>query len=224
MNKIPKCRTKCFAPSQDNNIKSTPMDSNKEQLVPKITQKNLKFDSNRQFGKDLTNSIKGNYYNIYNNQTIKVVTIDDKKTNNKVYIKKHSSASQTIQKAHKVKIETNDKKIRENNSISMLNKKNSVLSSEYDYYKINNNLDYPPQVEGSKLQSTISFGINNIRPFSSNNNNSISVRLSSQVNKMSNNINSRRTNSNNENINNNCTNEKPNDNKIPITHSNIDLM
>lgn len=225
MNRIPKCRSKYIEPSQDNNIKPTPRDSNKEHLVPKITQKNLKFDSNRQFGKDLTNSMKGNYYNIYNNHTIKVVTIDDKKSNNKVYIKKHSSASQTIQKAHKVKIETNGKKIRENNSNSMVNKKNSVLSPEYDYNKNNNNLDYPQQIDGSKLQSTISFGINNIRPFSSNNN-SNSVRLSNPVNKMSNNLNSRRTNSNNENNNNNnnCSNEKPNNRKIVATHSNLDLM
>ena len=223
MNKIPKCRSKYFVPSQDNNIKPTPRDSNKENLAPNITQKNLKFSSNRQFGKDLTNSIKGNYYNIYNNHTIKVVTIDDKKSSNKVYIKKHSSASQTIQKAHKVKIEANGKKIRENNSISMINKKNSVLSPEFDYNKNNNNLDYPPQIEGSKLQSTISFGINNIRPFSSNNNNAISVRLSNPVNKMTNNINNRR-NSNNESNNNNFSIEKANNSKIAITHSNLDLM
>ena len=224
MNKIPKCRSKYFQPSQDNNIKPTPRDSTKEHLVPKITQKNLKFSSNRQFGKDLTNSMKGNYYNIYNNNTIKVVTIDDKKSSNKVYIKKHSSASQTIQKAHKVKIETNGKKIRENNSNSMINKKNSVLSPEYEYNRNNNNLDYPPQIEFSKLQSTISFGINNIRPFSSNNN-SISVRLSNPVNKMSNNINRRRIDSNNENNNNNnFSNEKPNNGKIVTTHSNLDLM
>lgn len=224
MNRIPKCRSKYFVPSQDNNIKPTPRDSNKEHLVQKITQKNLKFSSNRQFGKDLTNSMKGNYYNIYNNHTIKVVTIDDKKSNNKIYIKKHSSASQTIQKANKVKIETNGKKIRENKSISIMNKKNSALSPECDYNKNNNNLDYPPQVEGSKLQSTISFGINNIRPFSSNNNNSISVRLSNPVNEMSNNISNRRTNINNENNNNNFSNEKSNNSKIAITHSNIDLM
>ena len=217
MNKIPKCRSKYFQPSQDNNIKQTPRDSTKEHLVPKITQKNLKFSSNRQFGKDLTNSMKGNYYNIYNNNTIKVVTIDDKKSSNKVYIKKHSSASQTIQKSHKVKIETNGKKIRENKS-------NSILSPEYEYNRNNNNLDYPPQIESSKLQSTISFGINNIRPFSSNNN-SISVRLSNPVNKMSNNINRRRIDSNNENNNNNFSNEKPNNNgKIATTHSNLDLM
>ena len=224
MNKIPKCRSKYFQPSQDNNLKPTPRDLTKEHLVPKITQKNLKFSSNRQFGKDLTNSMKGNYYNIYNNNTIKVVTIDDKKSSNKVYIKKHSSASQTIQKAHKVKIETNGKKIRENNSNSMINKKNSVLSPENEYNRNNNNLDYPPQIECSKLQSTISFGINNIKPFSSNNN-SISVRLSKPVNKMSNNINRRRTDSNNENNNNNFSNEKPNNNgKIATTHSNLDLM
>lgn len=73
------------------------------------------------------------------------------------------------------------------------------------------------------MQSTISFGINNIRPFSSNNNNSISVRLSNPVNKISNNINNRR-NSNNENNSNNFSNEKSNNSKIAITHSNLDLM
>ena len=194
MNKIPKCRSKYFIP-QANNIKPAPKDSNREHLVPKITQKNLKFSANRQFGKDITNSIKVNGHNIYNNHTTKI-SIADKMSNNNIYIKKHSSASQVSQKTQKLKISINDKKLRENKSGSMLNKKCDVTSSEY-YYK-NNNIkkEYVPQAGSSKLHSSISFGVNNnVRPLSSINN-SISVRLSNpKTTKIHNNIN---------NINNIC--------------------
>ena len=222
MNKIPKCRSKYLVPSQANNLKPAPKDSNREHLVPKITQKNLKFTSNRQFGKDLTNSIKGNYHNICDNRASKILNLADKKTGNNIYIKKHSSASQVSQKTHKVKIEINDKKLRENKSGSLLNKKCDVTSSEYYYYK-NNNIkkEYAPQVGSSKLHSSISFGINNTRPLSSINNNSISVRLSNpKTNKIHNNINNRNININ---VNNNYINSNLN-NKIEITHSNLDLM
>jgi len=220
MNKIPKCRSKYFIP-QANNIKPAPKDSTREHLVPKITQKNLKFSANRQFGKDITNSIKGNGHNIYNNHATKI-SIADKMPNNNIYIKKHSSASQVSQKTQKLKISINDKKLRENKSGSLLNKKCDVTSSEYYYYK-NNNIkkEYAPQVGSSKLHSSISFGINNTRPLSSINNNSISVRLSNpKTNKIHNNINNRNININ---VNNNYINSNLN-NKIEITHSNLDLM
>lgn len=220
MNKIPKCRSKYFIP-QANNIKPAPKDSNREHLVPKITQKNLKFSANRQFGKDITNSIKGNGHNIYNNHTTKI-SIADKMSNNNIYIKKHSSASQVSQKTQKLKISINDKKLRENKSGSMLNKKCDVTSSEY-YYK-NNNIkkEYVPQAGSSKLHSSISFGVNNnVRPLSSINN-SISVRLSNpKTSKIHNNINSGGININ---VNNNYGNPSINNNKIEITHSNLDLM
>ena len=192
MNKIPKCRSKYFIP-QANNIKPAPKDSNREHLVPKITQKNLKFSANRQL-----------------------------MSNNNIYIKKHSSASQVSQKTQKLKISINDKKLRENKSGSMLNKKCDVTSSEY-YYK-NNNIkkEYVPQAGSSKLHSSISFGVNNnVRPLSSINN-SISVRLSNpKTTKIHNNINSRGININ---VNNNYGNPSINNNKIEITHSNLDLM
>ena len=183
MNKIPKCRSKYLVPSQANNLKPAPKDSNREHLVPKITQKNLKFNSNRQFGKDLTNSTKGNYHNVYDNRASKIINLADKKPGNNIYIKKHSSASQVSQKTHKVKIEINDKKLRENKSGSMINKKNDVLSSQY-YYNKNYNIKYDnaPQIGGTKLHSSISFGIKNTRPISSNNN-SVSFKSSITKNK-----------------------------------------
>ena len=220
MNKIPKCRSKYFMP-QANNLKIATKDILKEHLAPKITQKNLKFSASRQFGKDITNSIKGNGHNIYNNHTTKI-SIADKMSNNNIYIKKHSSASQVSQKTQKLKISINDKKLRENKSGSMLNKKCDVTSSEY-YYK-NNNIkkEYVPQAGNSKLHSSISFGVNNnVRPLSSINN-SISVRLSNpKTTKIHNNINSRGININ---VNNNYGNPSINNNKIEITHSNLDLM
>ena len=183
MNKIPKCRSKYLVPSQANNLKPAPKDSNREHLVSKITQKNLKFNSNRQFGKDLTNSTKGNYHNVYDNRASKIINLADKKPGNNIYIKKHSSASQVSQKTNKVKIEINDKKLRENKSGSMINKKNDVLSSQY-YYNKNYNIKYDnaPQIGGTKLHSSISFGIKNTRPISSNNN-SVSFKSSITKNK-----------------------------------------
>jgi hypothetical protein len=225
MNKIPKCRSKYLVPSQANNLKPAPKDSNREHLASKITQKNLKFNSNRQFGKDLTNSIKGNYHNVFHNRDSRIVNLGDKKTGNNIYIKKHSSASQVSQKTHKVKIEINDKKLRENKSISMINKKNDVLSSQY-YYNKNYNIkhDNAPQIGRSKLHSSISFGIKNTRPFSSNNNTSVSFRSSIPKNKNT----SHQVINRSINIissNNNCSNGKIiNNTKISTTNSNLYLM
>ena len=138
MNKIPKCRSKYFIP-QVNNIKVTQKETIKEHLVPKITQKNLKFSANRQFGKDITNSVKDNIHSIlYNNHNTKVISIVDKKQNSKVYIKKHSSASQVAQKNQKTKIGVGEKKLREYKSGSLINNKNDITYSEY-YYNNNNN-------------------------------------------------------------------------------------
>jgi hypothetical protein len=225
MNKIPKCRSKYLVPSQANNLKPAPKDSNREHLVPKITQKNLKFNTNRQFGKDLTNSLKGNYHNVYENRASKIVNLADKKTGNNIYIKKHSSASQVSQKTHKVKIEINDKKLRENKSGSMINKKNDVLSSQY-YCNKNYNIKHEnaPQIGGFKLHSSISFGIKNTRPFSSNNNNSVSFRPSIPKNKNTNQQVINRS-INLISSNNNYSNGKIiNNTKISTTNSNLYLM
>ena len=207
MNKIPKYKTKIFI-SQANNLQIALKESNKDnipqKITQKITQKNLKFNSNRQFGKDITNSVKGNFHNLYNNHCTKIVTIPNKKQNNKIYIKKHSSASQASQKKQKLKIALNEKKLRENKSGLMINKKNDYL-----------------QQQGSKLHSSISFGINNnnIRPISSNNN-CISVRLSYPKNNKPH-LNNRSINLHNNNYGNF---ENMNYNNIINTHSNLDLM
>ena len=101
MNKVPKCKPKFLIPHQ-NNIKISQKESFNEHLVPKITQRNLKFSGNRNFGKDISNSIKNNVKNINNNQSTKIDSANDKKNNNNIYIKKHSSASQVAQKTQKI--------------------------------------------------------------------------------------------------------------------------
>ena len=216
MNKIPKYKTKYFIP-QGNNLKITSKELNKENLAQKITQKNLKFNSNRQFGKDITNSIKGNMHSLYNNHCTKIITIPDKKQNNKIYIKKHSSSSQVPQKNPKIKIALNETKLRENKSGLIINKKSDI---DYYYYKNNLNNDYFQQ-QGSKLQNSISFGINNSRPISTINN-CISVRLSNPKNKIHTSLNNRSINIHNNNYG-NCDTLNFNNKTINI-YSNLDLM
>ena len=220
MNKIPKCRTKYVMP-QPNNIRPAPKDHNKEYLVQKITQKSLKF-RDRQFGKDLTNTMKGNIQNNYNNHTTKIVKIVDRNSINNIYIKKHSSSSQASQKTKKLKISINNTKLRENKSGSMLNKKSDISASE-NYFRINNNTkyEYASKKGRTKLRSSISFGINNnIRPFSSNNNNSIFIRISNpKRHKICNNINNR-----NMNINSNNKYYNRNMNRIEKIHSNFEVV
>lgn len=231
MNKIPKCRSKYFIP-QVNNIKVTQKETIKEHLVPKITQKNLKFSANRQFGKDITNSVKDNIHSIlYNNHNTKIISIVDKKQNSKVYIKKHSSASQVAQKNQKTKIGINEKKLREYKSGSLINNKNDITYSEYYYNNNNNNnsknINIPQSHQGgSKLHSSISFGINNKRPISSVNN-CISVRLSNPKNnsKVYTILNNKSINIHSSNNNyTGIVNNNYNNNKIQHTHSNLDLM
>ena len=229
MNKVPKCKPKFLIPHQ-NNIKISQKESFNEHLVPKITQRNLKFSGNRNFGKDISNSIKNNVKNINNNQSIKVDSANDKKSNNNIYIKKHSSASQVAQKTQKIKIAINAKKLRENKSGAIINKKNDI-SMNKDNYKIMNskkekeNININVAQNGSKLHSSISFGVNNEvgRPFSGN---PSSIRVPSQksnrlrnssINKIS-----ISKNINNNNINN--INNASGNNKKEIKSSNLDLM
>ena len=231
MNKVPKCKPKFLIPHQ-NNIKISQKESFNEHLVPKITQRNLKFSGNRNFGKDISNSIKNNVKNINNNQSSKVDSANDKKSNNNIYIKKHSSASQVAQKTQKIKISINDKKLRENKSGAIINKKNDI-SINKDNYKIMNtkkekeNININVAQNGSKLHSSISFGVNNEvgRPFTGN---PSSIRVPSQksnrlrnssINKIS--I-SKNINNNNNNINN--INNVSGNNKKEIKSSNMDLM
>lgn len=225
MNKIPKCQSRSFMP-QNNNIKVTQRDPKKEHLVQKITQKNLKFSGTRKFGKDITKSNKENIHSIFNNHCTKIITIGERKANNKIYIKKHSSASQVAQKSEKGKIAINDNPLntlKQNKSGYIINKK-VENPSEY-YYKKNYFLgnDYPPYQGGSKLHNSISFGKNNsIRP-SSSINNCMSVRLSNPMNnRVDTNLNNRSINlqrNNNANLEINYYN-----NKSEITQSNLDLM
>ena len=217
MNKVQKCKPKFLIPHQ-NNIKITQKESFNEHLVPKITQRNLKFSGNRNFGKDISNSIKNNIRNTNNNQSIKADSAIDKKTNN-IYIKKHSSASQVSQKTQKIKISINDKKLRENKSGAIINKKNDISINKE--YKINNSKkENIVQNGGSKLHSSISFGVNNEggRPFSGN---AGSIRIPSQKSNRLRNSSINKI-SVSKNINNNIAGVG--NNKKDMRSSNIDLM
>jgi len=217
MNKVPKCKPKFLIPHQ-NNIKITQKESFNEHLVPKITQRNLKFSGNRNFGKDISNSIKNNIRNTNNNQSIKADSAIDKKTNN-IYIKKHSSASQVSQKTQKIKISINDKKLRENKSGAIINKKNDISINKD--YKINNSKkENIVQNGGSKLHSSISFGVNNEggRPFSGN---AGSIRIPSQKSNRLRNSSINKI-SISKNISNNIA--AVGNNKKDLRTSNIDLM
>ena len=217
MNKVQKCKPKFLIPHQ-NNIKITQKESFNEHLVPKITQRNLKFSGNRNFGKDISNSIKNNIRNTNNNQSIKADSALDKKKNN-IYIKKHSSASQVSQKTQKIKISINDKKLRENKSGAIINKKNDISINKE--YKINNSKkENIVQNGGSKLHSSISFGVNNEggRPFSGN---AGSIRIPSQKSNRLRNSSINKI-SISKNINNNIAGVG--NNKKDMRSSNIDLM
>ena len=214
MNRIPKCKAKYIIPHQ-NNLKIAQKESFNEHLVPKITQRNLKFSANRNFGKDISNSIKNN---IQNSNHSRKITGEQDKINNNIYIKKHSSASQVAQKTQKVKISINDKKLRENKSGANINKKNDISINNKN---INLKREKAFQGNGSKLHSSISFGINNgtigTRPYTGN---AISVRLPSHKN------NKLRNSSNNKISINKSNNNIASlgNNKNEMTSSNLNIM
>ena len=218
MNRIPKCKAKYFIPHQ-NNLKIAQKESFNEHLVPKITQWNLKFSANRNFGKDISNSIKNN---IQNSNHSKKISAEQDKINNNIYIKKHSSASQVAQKTQKIKIAINDKKLRENKSGANINKKSDISINK----EINKNITLKREkvgpANGSKLHSSISFGINNgttigNRPYTGN---AISVRLpSNKNNKLRNSSNNKISiNKSNNNI------ASLGNNKNEMTASNLNIM
>ena len=239
MNRIPKCTSK-YIIHQPHNIKPSQKESNKENLAQKISKKTLKFSASRQFGNEITNNNKPNINSIYNNHSTKIITVVDKKQNlnnlNNIYIKKHSSLSQVVPKEQKIKSFSGERKLRENKSNSIINKKNNDIIIK-ENTQLTNHANH-------KLYSSISFGmnstnINNNRPISGSNN-SISVRLSNPKNgnyttKYYGNINNRSINNiHNSNIyhhnynfnyssiiNNNIKNE--NSNHIH-THNTLDLM
>ena len=212
MNRIPKYKAKYLIPHQ-NNLKIGEKESVKEHLVPKITQRNLRFSANRNFGKDISNSIKNNGPNSNSNHSKKNSTDMDKKINNNIYIKKHSSASQVSKKTQKIKISINDKKLRENKSGGIINKKNDISIN-----KINLKKEKVTAGNGSKLHSSISFGINNgsNRPVTGN---AISVRIPSHKNNRLRNSSNNRISINKSNINVALGN-----NKNETTSSNLNIM
>lgn len=219
MNKIPKCQSKYYVP-QANNIKVNQRDYFiKENFPPKITQKYIKLNTNRQFGKDITNTMRENINSIYNNHHTKIKSFIDNKSTNNVYFKKHSSASQVAQKPEQLKITINERILKEigpNILEYYYNNKNNYLKNVYT--------SYPANPEGSKLYNSISYGVNNsIRPVSSINN-YMSMKLSNpKNNNICTNLNNRSINlpinNNNSSIENNKYNYKN-----EMTQANLDLM
>ena len=221
MNRIPKCKPKHFIPHQ-NNLKITQKESLNEHIVPKITQRNLKFSANRNFGKDISNSIKNNVSNLNSNHSKKGSNDAEKNINNNIYIKKHSSASQVSQKTQKIKISINDKKLRENKSGALIKKKNDVSINKENLKNINLKKEKITPLNGSKLHSSISFGVNNNggRPLTGN---AISVRIPNHKN------NKLRNSSNNKIIINKSNNniiplDNNNNNKNELSSSNLNIM
>ena len=84
----------------------------------------------------------------------------NQKKNNETKIKKKRGRLKGESK-EKLKIGVNEKKLRENKSGSMLNKKSDITIPDYYYYKNNIKNDFAPG--GSKLHSSISFGMNQIK-------------------------------------------------------------
>jgi len=163
MNKIPKYRVKYFV-SQQNNSKISQRESYKEHIPPKINQRNLKLSGNRNFGRDITNSIKNNNQNICNNRST-IINGVERKSNNIINVQKHCSATQVTQKIEDIKIAINVNKIRENKSGSCVhNKRNDISDIKVKEVNKKRNLrrENGVHMASSQLHNSISFGINNV--------------------------------------------------------------
>jgi len=218
MNKIPKYRVKYFV-SQQNNSKISQRESYKEHIPPKITQRNLKLSGNRNFGRDITNSIKNNNQNICNNRST-IINGVERKSNNIINVQKHCSATQVTQKIEDIKITINVNKIRENKSGSCVhNKRNDISDIKVKEVNKKRNLrrENGVHMASSQLHNSISFGINNV-------NNMISgkVMYGKIPNQKFNKIIINKTNINNEN--NNRISLYNNNNKNDTNTSKMDLL
>ena len=163
MNKIPKYRVKYFV-SQQNNSKISQRESYKEHIPPKITQRNLKLSGKRNFGRDITNSIKNNNQNICNNRST-IINGVERRSNNIINVQKHCSATQVTQKIEDIKIAINVNKIRENKSGSCVhNKRNDISDIKVKEVNKKRNLrrENGVHMASSQLHNSISFGINNV--------------------------------------------------------------
>ena len=217
MNKIPKYKVKYFVPQQ-NNSKITQRESYKEQIPPKITQRNLKLSGNRNFGRDITNSIKNSNHDIYNNRSTIIDGIA-RKSNNIINVQKHCSSNQVTQKIEEIKITTNGNKLRENKSGSCVHNKKSDISylKEKEVNKKRNlRRENGVHMASSQLHNSISFGINNVNKLVSG-----SIIYGKIPNQKYNKINVNKTNINN---NNNNKISLCNNNKNETSTANMDLL
>ena len=221
MNKIPEYRVKYFV-SQQNNSKISQKESYKEHIPPKITQRNLKLSGNRNFGRDITNSIKNDNQNLYNNRSTIISRIEriERKSNNIINVQKHCSATQVTQKIEEIKITINGNKLRENKSGSCVhNKKNDISNIKVKEVNKKRNLrrENGVHMASSQLHNSISFGINNANQIISGN-----VIYGKIPNQKYSKININKTNINNGN--NNKISLCNNNNKNDTNTSNMDLL
>ena len=217
MNKIPKYKVKYFVPQQ-NNSKICQRESYKEHIPPKITQRNLKLSGHRNFGRDITNSIKNSNHDIYNNRSTIINGIATK-PNNIINVQKHCSSNQVTQKIEEIKITTNGNKLRENKSGSCVHNKKgdmSYLKEKEVNKKRNLRRENGVHMASSQLHNSISFGINNVNKLVSG-----SIIYGKIPNQKYNKINVNKTNINN---NNNNKISLCNNNKNETSTANMDLL
>ena len=202
MNQIPKSKIRHYIPppfpqnkSQNNYLIENPKISN--------NHNNTKFFISRNFGKDITNSMKNNEQH---NQNISTINVNYRKNRNSVnsndiYIKKHSSANSIV--------DLNNRQTTNNNN----NKLGGFVSRKNcNNNRINNSRQRNTRIEikkglqlNTKLHNSISYGNSNkeLRQYTvnsvRNNTNMISVKVSS-INK------SREKNNNRINVRVNNTN------------------
>lgn len=218
MNKIPKYKVKYFV-SQQNNSKISQRESYKEHIPPKINQRNLKLSGNRNFGRDITNSIKNSNHDIYNNRST-IINEIPRKSNNIINVQKHCSSNQVTQKIEEIKISTNGNKLRENKSGSCVhnNKRNDIsyIKEKEVNKKRNSRRENGVHLASSQLHNSISFGVNNVNKMVSG-----SVIYGKIPNQKYNKINVNKTNINS---NNNNRISICNNNKHDTNTSNMDLL
>ena len=217
MNNIPKYKVKYFI-SQQNNSKISQRDTYKEHIPPKINQRNLKLGVKRNFGRDITNSIKNNNNDIINNRST-IINGIPRKSNNSINVQKHCSSNQVTQKIEEIKITTNGIKLRENKSGSCVHNKTNDISSIKEKEinrKRNSKRENGAYIASSQLHNSISFGVNNVNKFVSGN-----VIYGKIPNQKYTRINVNKTNINS---NNNNKYSLYNNNKNDTSESNMDLL
>ena len=124
----------------------------------------MKLSGNIIFGRDITNSIKNSYHDIYNNRST-IINGITRKSNNIINVQKHCSSNQIAQKIEEIKIIIHGNRLRENKSGSSVHNKNndiSYIKEKEVNKKRNSRRENGVNMMGSHLHNSISFGVNNV--------------------------------------------------------------